>query len=60
MGKVYPHLHDATAFPGNSPVEPYAQYRNVFDYDRWTPGTRLRLLSVPWDDSRNIVEWSRE
>lgn len=60
MGKVYPHLHDATAFPGNSSVEPYAQYRNVFDYDRWTPGTRLRLLSVPWDDSRNIVEWSRE
>lgn len=60
MSKVYPHLHDATAFPGNSPVEPYAQYRNVFDYDRWTPGTRLWLLSVPWDDSRNIVEWSRE
>lgn len=56
--RIYPHLTDATDFPNVSPIQPYAQYENTFDYDRWTPGTKLYLLSVPWDNSRNIVEWA--
>ena len=53
----YPHLPQATNFPDAQTVTPYAQYRNEFDYSRWSAGTRLTVCNVPWDDSRNIVGW---
>lgn len=53
----YPHLPQATAFPDVRNVAPYAQYRNDFDYSRWTAGTKLTVCNVPWDDARNIVGW---
>lgn len=53
----YPHLPQATGFPDARNVAPYAQYRNDFDYSRWTAGTRLTVCDVPWDGSRNIVGW---
>lgn len=53
----YPHLPQATNFPDAQNAAPYAQYRNEFDYSRWTAGTKLTVCNVPWDDSRNIVGW---
>lgn len=55
--RQYPHLPQATNFPDTRTVSPYAQYRNDFDYSRWTAGTKLTVCDVPWDDSRNIVGW---
>lgn len=54
--KNYPHLTDATKFPGLG--EPYAQYKNEFDYSRWTVGTELILCNVPWDSTDNVVDWT--
>lgn len=53
----YPHLPQATGFPDASAADPYAQYRNDFDYRRWTAGARLTVCNVPWDDSRNVIGW---
>lgn len=53
----YPHLPQATNYPNVQNVAPYAQYRNDFDYSRWTAGTKITVCDVPWDDSRNIVGW---
>lgn len=53
----YPHLPQATNFPDAQNAAPYAQYRNEFDYSRWTAGTKLTVCNVPWDDSRNIIGW---
>lgn len=53
----YPHLPQATSFPDARNAAPYAQYRNDFDYSRWTAGTKLTVCDVPWDDSRNIIGW---
>lgn len=53
----YPHLPQATNFPDAQNASPYAQYRNDFDYSRWTAGTKLTVCNVPWDDERNIVGW---
>lgn len=53
----YPHLPQATNFPDVQNTGPYAQYRNEFDYSRWTAGTKLTVCNVPWDDSRNIIGW---
>lgn len=59
-GRVFKHLPDATDFPATSRTEPYGTDRVTFDYNRWTPGTMLKLCNVPWDDSRNVVEWENE
>lgn len=53
----YPHLPQATNFPDAQNAAPYAQYRNEFDYSRWTAGTKLTVCNVPWDDNRNIIGW---
>lgn len=55
--RQYPHLPQATNFPDTRTVSPYAQYRNDFDYSRWTAGTKLTVCDVPWDDDRNIIGW---
>lgn len=60
MGLQYPHLTQATRFPDVTQAKPYAQYHNDFDYTRWTPGTKITVCNVPWDDTRNIVAWEDE
>lgn len=57
MSLQYPHLTDATNFPNVQQIAPYAQYKNEFDYTRWTPGVTLTVCNVPWDGVRNIVQW---
>lgn len=53
----FPHLQDATAFPGDN-VQTYRQYRNTFDYNMWTPNTRIKLCRVKWfDDYHDVVKF---
>ena len=56
MKNRFPHLTDATPFPGNDGT-PYAQYPNNFEYERWGIGTKLTICRVPWDLDRNVVDW---
>ena len=52
----YPHLDD-TDFPYLSNVNVW-QYENVFDYKRWKPDSKLKLLRVPWcGDYENVVHF---
>lgn len=55
--REYPHLDNATVFPGLG--DPYAQYSQTFDYTQWTPGVVFRLFNVAWND-RNIVDFGSE
>ena len=59
MKNRFPHLTNATEFPGNS-GDPYGQYPNTFNYDRWTIGTKIILCRVPWDLDKNVVDWGSE
>ena len=59
MKSRFPHLTNATEFPGNS-GDPYGQYPNTFNYDRWTIGTKITLCRVPWDLDKNVVDWPSE
>lgn len=59
MKNRFPHLTNATEFPGNS-GDPYGQYPNTFNYDRWTIGTKITLCRVPWDLDKNVVDWGSE
>ena len=43
----FPHLDD-TAFPNLENVNAYG-YRNVFDYTRWLPNTKIYLTNVRWN-----------
>lgn len=53
----FPHLTDATAFPGDD-TRVYGQYVNTTDYDLWTPDTRIRLCRVAWyDDYHDVVKF---
>ena len=56
MKKRFPHLNDATDFPGNN-GSPYSQYPNDFSYERWGIGTKITVCRVPWDLDRNVVDW---
>lgn len=56
MKKRFPHLTDATAFPGNDGA-PYSQYPNDFSYERWGVGTKITVCRVPWDLNKNVVDW---
>lgn len=52
----YPHLDD-TGFPYLSNVNVW-QYENVFDYKRWKPDSKLKLMRVPWcGDYDNVVHF---
>lgn len=54
----FPHLQNATAFP-NTDTRVYGQYRNVFDYNIWTPNTVIKLCRVNWyDDYHDVVKFT--
>lgn len=54
----FPHLQNATAFP-DTDTHVYGQYRNVFDYNVWTPNTVIKLCHVNWfDDYHDVVKFS--
>ena len=53
----FPHLPGATPFPGDD-TRVYAQYRNTFDYNMWTPNTKIKLCRVKWfDDYHDVVKF---
>lgn len=53
----FPHLQNATAFP-DTDTRVYSQYRNVFDYNVWTPNTVIKLCHVNWyDDYHDVVKF---
>ena len=57
MNMDFPHLRDTTQFPGDD-ARVYAQYRNTFDYNVWTPNTRIKLCRVKWlDDYHDVVKF---
>lgn len=54
----FSHLDGATPFPGDG-THVYEQYRNVFDYNVWTPNTVIKLCHVNWfDDYHDVVKFS--
>lgn len=55
---TFPHLPDSTPFPTND-THVYRQYRNTFDYNMWTPDTRLKLCNVNFrDDYHDVVKFT--
>lgn len=53
----FPHLQNATTFP-DTDTRVYGQYRNVFDYNVWTPNTVIKLCRVNWyDDYHDVVKF---
>lgn len=53
----FPHLDNATAFPG-ADVHVYDQYVNTYDYNMWTPKTKIKLCHVTWrDDGHDAVKF---
>lgn len=50
----FPHLQNATVFP-DTDTRVYGQYRNVFDYNVWTPNTVIKLCRVNWYDNYHDV-----
>ena len=53
----FPHLPGATPFPGDD-TRVYGQYRNTFDYNMWTPNTKIKLCRVKWfDDYHDVVKF---
>lgn len=57
MNMDFPHLRDTTPFPGDD-ARVYAQYRNAFDYNVWTPNTVIKLCRVNWyDDYHDVVKF---
>lgn len=54
----FPHLQNATVFP-DADTRAYGQYRNVFDYNVWTPNTVIKLCRVNWyDDYHDVVKFT--
>lgn len=54
----FPHLDGATPFP-DTDTRVYGQYRNVFDYNVWTPNTVIKLCRVNWyDDYHDVVKFT--
>lgn len=53
----FSHLDGATSFP-DTDTRVYGQYRNVFDYNVWTPNTVIKLCRVNWyDDYHDVVKF---
>lgn len=53
----FPHLDNATAFPG-ADVHVYDQYVNTYDYNMWTPKTKIKLCHVKWrNDGHDAVKF---
>lgn len=56
----FSHLDGATSFPGDG-THVYEQYRNIFDYNIWTPNTVIKLCHVNWfDDYHDVVKFSND
>lgn len=54
----FPHLQNTTAFP-DTDTRVYGQYRNVFDYNVWTPNTVIKLCRVNWCyDYHDVVKFT--
>lgn len=53
----FPHLDNATAFPG-ADAHVYDQYVNTYDYNMWTPKTKIKLCHVKWrNDGHDAVKF---
>lgn len=53
----FPHLDNATAFPG-ADVHVYDQYVNTYDYNMWTSKTKIKLCHVKWrNDGHDAVKF---
>lgn len=53
----FPHLQNATTFP-SADTHVFEQYRNIFDYNVWTPNTVIKLCRVNWyDDYHDVVKF---
>lgn len=53
----FPHLDNATSFPGTD-VHVYDQYINTYDYNMWTPKTKIKLCHVKWrNDGHDTVKF---
>lgn len=53
----FPHLDNVTAFPG-ADVHVYDQYANTYDYNMWTPKTKIKLCHVKWrNDGHDAVKF---
>lgn len=53
----FPHLDNATAFPG-ADIHVYDQYVNTYDYNMWTPKTKIKLCHVQWrNDGHDAVKF---
>ncbi len=47
----FPHLKD-TRFPNFDTVDVY-KFQNTFDYMRWLPETKIKLVNVLWNSDYN-------
>lgn len=53
----FPHLDNVTSFPG-ADVHVYEQYANTYDYNMWTPKTKIKLCHVKWrNDGHDAVKF---
>lgn len=53
----FPHLDNATSFPG-ADEHVYNQYVNTYDYNMWTPKTKIKLCHVKWrNDGHDAVKF---
>ena len=53
----FPHLDNVTSFPG-ADVHVYDQYANTYDYNMWTPKTKIKLCHVQWrNDGHDAVKF---
>lgn len=54
----FPHLDNATSFPG-ADVHVYDQYVNTYDYNMWTPKTKIKLCHVKWrNDGHDVAKFA--
>ncbi len=56
----FPHLPGSTDFPDINTVDPFGKYPTGFDYNRWNSKTKITVCKVPWDTTRNVVDWESE
>lgn len=53
----FPHLDNVTSFPG-ADAHVYDQYVNTYDYNMWSPKTKIKLCHVQWrNDGHDAVKF---
>ena len=53
----FPHLEGSTSFP-TADTHVYNQYVNTYDYNMWTPKTKIKLCHVKWrNDGHDAVKF---